>query len=172
MGGVAMADAPMRDAPHGGPRIVVRRSGLHGKGVFARRAIRRGETIIEYKGERVDEAEIARRYPENRNGLNHTFVFGLSEDLNIDGGAQGNSARFINHACEPNCDTFEHKLRVYVRAARDIVAGEELFFDYAIQAGEPLTRQLKACWPCWCGSQHCRGTVLLPSPRRRARRTP
>lgn len=82
----------MRDAPHGGPRIVVRRSGLHGKGVFARRAIRCGETIIEYKGERVDEAEIARRYPENRNGLNHTFVFGLSEDLNIDGGVQGNSA--------------------------------------------------------------------------------
>ena len=60
-----------------GPRIVVRRSGIHGRGVFARRLLREGETVCEYKGERVSEAEIARRYPEDMDGLNHTFVFAL-----------------------------------------------------------------------------------------------
>src|SRR3990170_8095859 len=81
-----------------GPRIVVRRSGIHGRGVFARRPLRQGETVCEYKGERVSESEIARRYPEDMDGLNHTFVFGIDHDLNIDGGVNGNIARWINHA--------------------------------------------------------------------------
>ncbi|MFH1044033.1 MAG: SET domain-containing protein-lysine N-methyltransferase, partial [Pseudomonadota bacterium] len=60
---------------HPGPRIVVRRSGIHGRGVFARRRIGEDETVCEYKGEIISEAEAARRYPENMEGVNHTFVF-------------------------------------------------------------------------------------------------
>ena len=81
-----------------GPRFVVRRSGIHGRGVFARRAIRAGETIVEYKGERVTEAEIGRRYPEDMHGINHTFVFGIEYDLNIDGGSKGNTARISSNS--------------------------------------------------------------------------
>jgi len=153
-----------------GPRFVVRRSGIHGRGVFARRPIRAGETIVEYKGERVTEAEIGRRYPEDMHGINHTFVFGIEHDLNIDGGAKGNTARWINHSCDPNCDTFEANKRIYVRAARNIRPGEELTYDYAIEAGEPLTRALKARWPCWCGAKKCRGTVLVPTPKPRRKK--
>src|SRR5512147_595506 len=82
-----------------GPRIVVRRSGIHGRGVYARRLIREDETVCEYKGDIISEAEVARRYPENMEGLNHTFIFGIAHDHNIDGGAQGNIARWINHSC-------------------------------------------------------------------------
>ena len=156
-----------------GPRIVVRRSGIHGRGVFARRRLREGETVCEYKGERISELEIARRYPENMEGRNHTFVFGIDFDLNIDGGVSGNIARWINHACDPNCDTYEKDKRIYVRAIRDIRPGEELSYDYAIEAGEPLTQAVKARWPCWCGAKKCRGTVLVPTPKpkkNRARR--
>src|SRR3990172_9845318 len=67
-----------------GPRIVVRRSGIHGRGVFARRLMREDETVCEYKGEITSETEAARRYPENMGGLNHTFIFGIAHDHNID----------------------------------------------------------------------------------------
>lgn len=150
-----------------GPKFVVRKSSIHGRGVFARRLIREDDVVVEYKGEIISEKEIERRYPEDLNGLNHTFVFGVEHDYNIDGGAKGNSARWINHSCDPNCDTFEEGRRIYVRAIRDIHAGEELTYDYAIEAGEPLTKAVKARWPCWCGAKKCRGTVLVPSPKKR-----
>ncbi len=153
-----------------GPRIVVRRSGIHGRGVFARRLIRAEETVCEYKGEIISEAEIARRYPENMQGVNHTFVFGVETDHNIDGGARGNIARWINHSCGPNCDTYEKGKRIYVRAIRDIRPGEELSYDYAIEAGERLTKEVKARWPCWCGAEKCRGTVLVPTRKPRKKR--
>ena len=152
-----------------GPRIVVRRSGIHGRGVFARRRIREDETVCEYKGEIISEAEVARRYPEDMDGLNHTFAFGVEHDHNIDGGAKGNIARWINHSCSPNCDTYEKDKRMFIRAIRDIRPGEELSYDYWIEAGERLTKAVKARWPCWCGAKWCRGTVLVsaPTPRKK-----
>lgn len=158
--------------PSAGRLIGVRRSGIHGKGVFALVPIRDGETIIEYTGERITEDEIERRYPENMDGLNHTFVFGIRHDVNIDGGSGGNASRWINHSCDPNCDTYEEDERIFVRAARDIRPGEELTYDYAIEAGEPLTAAVKKRWPCWCGVKNCRGTVLVPTPRKRRAKRP
>jgi len=152
------------------PRIVVRRSGIHGRGVFARRRIREDETVCEYQGEILSETEVARRYPENMDGLNHTFVFGVEHDYNIDGGAKGNIARWINHSCGPNCNTFEQDKRIYVRAIRDIRPGEEISYDYYIEAGERLTKAVKARWPCCCGAKKCRGTVLVPTPKPREKK--
>ena len=148
-----------------GPRIDVRKSGIHGRGVYARRLIREDETVCEYKGEIISEAEVARRYPENMEGLNHTFIFGIEHDHNIDGGSTGNIARWINHSCEPNCDTYDKDKRMYIRAIRDIRPGEELTYDYCIEAGERITKAVKARWPCWCGTKKCRGTVLVPTPK-------
>lgn len=153
------------------PRIVVRRSAIHGRGVFARRLIREDETVCEYKGERITEAQIGRRYPEHKNGVNHTFVFGIELDLNIDGGVNGNIARWINHSCDANCDTYEKDERIYVRAVRDIRPGEELSYDYAIEAGERITKAVKARWPCWCGAGNCRGTVLVPTRKPRKKKS-
>ena len=153
-----------------GARFVMRKSGIHGRGVFARRRMREDEIVVEYQGEIVSEREAERRYPEDMNGINHTFIFGVEHDYNIDGGAKGNSARWINHSCQPNCDTFENNKRIFIRAIRAIRPGEELTYDYAIEAGEKITRSVRARWPCWCGSKRCRGTVLLPTPARRRKR--
>ena len=155
-----------------GPRIVIRRSGIHGRGVFARRQICQDETVCEYKGDRISEEEIGRRYPEIMDGINHTFVFGIDYDINIDGGSNGNIARWINHSCDPNCDTYERDQRIFIRAIRDIRPGDELSYDYAIEAGEPLTRAVKARWPCACGAAKCRGTVLVPTPKPRSKKKP
>lgn len=149
------------------PRLAVRRSGIHGRGVFACRPLREDETVCEYKGEIISEAEVERRYPENMDGPNHTFVFGVAYNHNIDGGAKGNIARWINHSCDPNCDTYEKDKRMFIRAIRDIRPGEELSYDYWIEAGERITKAVKARWPCFCGAKNCRGTVLVPTPKSR-----
>jgi SET domain-containing protein len=144
-------------------RIAVRRSTIHGRGVFALRPIPAGARIIEYEGERIDDAQALARYPETMDGENHTFVFEVAEDLNIDGGSGGNTSRFINHSCDPNCETVDEDCRIFVEATRDIAAGEELTYDYNIDAGEPITPSVKRRWPCRCGGRNCRGTVLVPS---------
>ena len=168
---MALQNRKKKAGSNAGPRFVVRSSGIHGRGVFARRPIREDETVIEYKGEIISEDEVGRRYPEDMDSINHTFVFGVEYDHNIDGGAKGNAARWINHSCQPNCDTYEDDRRIFVRAIRTIQPGEELTYDYAIEAGEPLTRAVKERWPCWCGAQKCRGTVLLLTKKPKKRKS-
>jgi SET domain-containing protein len=145
----------------------VRRSPIHGRGVFACRPIRAGTRIFEYKGEHIGDAEALARYPETLRGENHTFIFEVGPDLNIDGGRNGNSARWINHSCEPNCETVEEEGRIYIGALRHIASGEELTYDYNIDAGERITPAVKRRWPCRCGGRHCRGTVLVPTEKHR-----
>ena len=93
------------------PWYVVRRSKLHGNGVFAARKIPAGTRIIEYGGARISAKEADRRHPTNPDDPFHTFFFALSSGRVIDGGDQGNDARWINHSCEPNCAAQEGKHR-------------------------------------------------------------
>ncbi|ACR27253.1 SET domain-containing protein [Burkholderia glumae] len=141
-------------------RIVVRRSGVHGKGVFAVAPIKAGERVVEYKGERISWKEALRRHPHDPNDPNHTFYFALEEGGVIDGKVDGNSARWINHACAPNCEAEETAGRVFIHALRDIEAGEELFYDYGLVIDAKLTKQLKRDYACHCGASTCRGTML------------
>ena len=149
-----------------GPRIAVRSSGIHGRGVFARRPIREDETVCEYKGEIISEAEVARRYPENMDGLNHTFIFGIAHDHNIDGGSPRATSRAgsITPASRTAIPTRKTSA-CSCAPSRDIRPGEELSYDYCIEAGERITKEVKARWPCWCGAKKCRGTVLVPTPK-------
>ena len=107
-------------------RVIVRRSPVHGKGVFALRRIAGGERLLEYKGEATTWREAVRRH--QRHGVDgHTFFFGLSNGYVIDGSCGGNSARWLNHACATNCEAVEDAGRVFIEAVRDIEAGDELF---------------------------------------------
>jgi uncharacterized protein len=145
-----------------GRRIQTRRSGVHGKGVFAVQDIPRGEVIIEYVGEVIDWEEALRRHPHDPKDPNHTFYFHIDEDHVIDAKVGGNSSRWINHSCAPNCEADEEKGRVFIKSLRKIKAGEELNYDYGLIIDEPYTRKLLAQYPCWCGSESCRGTLLAP----------
>ena len=124
----ASEDTPIK------PWHAVRRSKLHGNGVFAARKIPAGTRIIEYGGQRISAKEADRRHPTNPDDLFHTFFFALSSGRVIDGGDEGNDARWINHSCEPNCEAQEgkHGKRVYIVAVRDIARGEELSYDYGL----------------------------------------
>jgi len=149
-------------APLAGRRIQTRRSGVHGNGVFAVQNIPKGETLIEYKGEVISWKEALRRHPHDPAQPNHTFYFHVDDSRVIDGGVQGNAARWINHSCDPNCEADEQDGRIFIKSLRDISAGEELNYDYGLIIDERYTPKLKAEFPCWCGAESCRGTLLAP----------
>jgi len=149
------------------PIIGVRRSKIHGSGIFAASAIPRGARIIEYLGERVSHAEADRRYEKRPVSDAHTFLFIVDDKTVVDAGAGGNEARFINHSCKPNCETEVTRGRIWVRARRRIVPGEELSYDYCIGRDADDPPDIDAIFKCRCGATRCRGTMLVRRPPRR-----
>ena len=141
-------------------KIQVKKSGVHGKGVFAARNIAKGETLIEYVGEIISAQEAEDRHPHDPTDPNHTFYFQVEDDKVIDALHGGNSARWINHCCTPNCKPEVIEGRVFIKAKKDIPIGSELNYDYGLIIDEPITKKLMAQYPCWCGSAKCRGTLL------------
>src|SRR5215469_11667933 len=139
-------------------QIEVRDSGVHGRGVYAAQFIPEGARIIEYTGERVSW----KAAPDDDNDP-HTFNFGLDNGDVINPEVGGNDARWINHSCDPNCEAVEEDDRIFIHAIRNIEAGEELFYDYALEVDEPITEESKKKFVCHCGSSNCRGTMLGPS---------
>ena len=148
--------------PASGRRIQVRKSGVHGKGVFALQPIAAGERIIEYKGEVITWPEALRRHPHDPKDPNHTFYFHVDEKHVIDAKVGGNAARWINHACAPNCQADETEGRVFIKALRALKPGEELFYDYGLIIDERYTPKLEREYACRCGAKTCRGTMLAP----------
>jgi uncharacterized protein len=144
------------------PLIEVRDSALHGKGVFALRRIEEGTRVIEYLGERVSHREADRRYGDKDPQDNHTLLFIVDARTVIDAGVDGNEARFVNHACEPNCESVIEARRVFIDALRTIEPGEELTYDYQIQREPDDPPDLDAIFACRCGFGGCRGTMLHP----------
>jgi hypothetical protein len=159
---------PAAPAAPAGRRLQVRRSGVHGKGVFALRPLQQGQTIIEYTGETISWAEALRRHPHDPSQPDHTFYFHIDDEHVIDGKVGGNVSRWINHACSPNVEADDSSGRVFLRALRDIAAGEELFFDYGLVIDERYTPALKKRFECRCGTPGCRGTMLAPKRGSRA----
>ncbi|HUS23634.1 MAG TPA: SET domain-containing protein-lysine N-methyltransferase [Candidatus Binatia bacterium] len=147
--------------------LEVRRSPIHGTGVFAAETIGPGEEVIEYTGRVMTHAEAdAMEGADLDDG--HTFLFTINDDFVVDAGIGGNDARWINHSCEPNCEAQvledpgpdRSKDRVMIVALREISPGEELTYDYGISTDEPRTPELERLWTCRCGAAGCRGVIL------------
>jgi uncharacterized protein len=117
-------------------RVIVRRSPVHGKGVFAVSAIRKGARILEYTGEVMSWSRAARRYRSSALA-GHIFLFGLDDGRVIDGGRGGNSMRWLNRSCDANCIAVEVDGRVFIEAARNVDVGHELF--HRLRAGNRRT---------------------------------
>jgi len=140
--------------------ITVRNSPVHGRGVFSARKIPADTFIVEYEGERISEKEASRRHGTDPDNPFHTFFFSLESGKLIDGGVDGSDARWINHACEPNCEAREEKGHVYIYSLRDIKKGEELNYDYGLVLDERYTKKVKKNYECRCGAPSCRHTML------------
>jgi SET domain-containing protein len=127
--------------PRTPPKIARRRSKVHGFGVFALEPITKNTRIIEYAGELVrnDKSE-AREERYLADGC--IWVFRINRAWSRDAAVGGNLARFINHACRPNCWYEIADKTIWIRASRLIRAGEELTYDYATDGEQTM--------PCRC----------------------
>ena len=152
----------------------IQRSGVHGRGAFAIRTIRKNTRLIEYVGESITPAESDRRYDDtNVTKDHHTFLFSVDSRKVIDATFGGNDSRFINHSCDPNCEAIIEDRHVYIEALRTIRPGEELAYDYNYERTPKTTKADEKLYVCRCGSSTCRGTILsakvtLPRKRKKA----
>jgi len=154
------------------PLFEVRHSHVHGYGVFALRRIRKGTNIIEYLGERVSHELADDRY-ESKDPLDgHTFLFTVDAKTVIDAGVDGNEARFVNHGCDPNCQTVQMGQRIFIEAIRAIRPGEELAYDYRIERDADDPADIDLVFRCLCGAQSCRGSMLVARPKRGRKKRP
>ena len=96
------------------------------------------------------------------------YAFRLNETTLIDGSVGGNDSRFVNHSCDPNCETYNFDDHMYIYAMRDIVRGEELTFDYRLGSSRErrISKRDRTAYTCRCGAATCRGTMLAPRTRR------
>jgi hypothetical protein len=152
------------------PMIEVRHSPVHGYGVFALRKIRKGTTIMEYIGDRVSHEEADARYENKDPNDNHTFLFTVDSKTVIDGGVGGNDARYINHGCDPNCESAYQDKRIYVEAVKTIMPGEELAYDYQIQRDPDDPPNVDEIFACRCGAEKCRGSMLVARKKPRKKK--
>lgn len=124
--------------------LTVRRSRIHGTGCYATRAFAKGETIGEYTGKIVS-------YEEAEEEGGRTYLFQIDDDRVIDATRTRNPMKYINHSCDPNCESEQDGDRIFVKAIVDIAPGEELTYDYNLDSEEEE--------PCHCGAPNCRGTM-------------
>src|SRR5437667_3059572 len=127
--------------------IEKRRSKIHGWGVYATRTIPKNKRITHYAGEKISNQESLRR--ERRYiKRGRIWCFKLTNRTVVDAGVGGNIARFINHACRPNCYVHIQRGVIWIRAARTIRKGEEITYHY-----NPEGKALIGC-QCRPGCQH------------------
>jgi SET domain-containing protein len=123
------------------PRIERRKSKVHGWGVFALEPINKNKRIIDYAGELIDHKESLRRETKYlKQGC--IWCFTVNRRWVRDANVGGNIARFINHACRPNCYSQIVGRTIWIRAARNIGPGEELTYDYYTDGEQVI--------PCRC----------------------
>jgi SET domain-containing protein len=141
-------------------RITARNSPVHGRGVFALTAITVGESILQYRGKLLSWKEAQHEHARSGAQVGHTFFFDLDDGYVIDGGQGGNSARWLNHSCAPNCEAQQEGRRIFIVALRAIKQGDELFIDYQLGVQGDRSAAVKRMYACHCVSKRCRGTML------------
>jgi uncharacterized protein len=129
--------------------LMIRSSALHGAGVYTAAPIPKGTQVVEYTGPRLRAKDADGLYLEG----DVTYLFGMDGGKTIIDGF--GMAAFVNHSCDPNCESDQIKGRIWIIAIRDIAAGEELTYDYNIYDAEPGEDAR-----CRCGSANCRGTMM------------
>ncbi len=131
------------------------KSPIAGTGCFANKSFKKGQVVGEYTGEIIDDDEADSRYGDEE----MTYLFDIGRGRYIDGDTDDNPVKYINHSCDPNCESEQDGKRIFIVALRDIKKGEELTYDYHLQVEEddedPYT--------CRCGARECRGTMRAAS---------
>ncbi len=130
--------------------LMIRSSSIHAAGCYTTSPITKGSKVVEYTGLRISKQEADAQFQDSK----ITYLFGLGKGAEVINGF--GVAMYINHSCDPNCETEELKGRVWVMALRDIAPGEELTYDYNLYDGDEDEAV------CYCGARSCRATMYSP----------
>jgi len=137
--------------------LIVRSSSIHAAGCYTMRAIKKNSLVVEYDGPRFAKEVADERYHDR----NITYLFSIGRNQVIDGFG---TAMFLNHSCNPNCETEEIKGRIWIKAIRDIAPGEELTYEYNLHDSDDEEAN------CHCGAAKCRGTMFSEDEVKRRER--
>ena len=130
-------------------RVWVHKSRIAGLGLFAAQPIKPGTRILPYIGEKIPKDESTKRLAQG-----NAYIFTFNDRYDIDGKVLRNTARYINHACDPNCEVYKTQRTLWVVALRDIQEGEELTSNYGYALDDEPPH------PCTCGAEQCCGYIL------------
>ncbi len=140
----------------------VKKSKVHGTGVFASENIKKNTKIIQYIGEKVNRSEGNKRSGEriekylNSKETGSVYIFELNKKYDIDGSPLYNKARYINHSCDPNCEVDIIDGKIWISSIKNIKKGDELSYDY----GYEFDKEDYTDHKCECGAKNCIGYII------------
>ena len=138
--------------------LMIRSSSIHAAGCYTTSPIPKGVKVVEYTGPRISKKQADAHFKNSK----ITYLFGIGDGTTvIDGHGM---AMYINHSCDPNCETEELRGRVWVMSIREIAPGEELTYDYNLYDGDEDEAR------CHCGASSCRKTMYSPEEIARRQR--
>ena len=141
----------------------IQKSKIDNKGLYASQDIRKGTKIIQYKGKIITtkQSDNSPKFDNNK----AIYLFNLNKRYDLDGDFKFNTARLINHSCDPNCEVLGEGLKLWIYAMKNINKGEELSYDYGFTFDQDFRQ-----FPCKCGSKNCIGYIVREGSRWRVRK--
>ena len=141
-----------------------RKSNIHRHGLSASVNIKKGQKIIQYKGKKVSLAKVETdsKYDNEK----EIYLFNLNKRYDLDGDFKFNTARLINHSCNPNCEVLEYNKQLWIFAMRDIKKNEELTYDYGFSFDKDYKQYV-----CKCGAKNCVGYIVREGSRWRIKKS-
>jgi len=141
----------------------IKKSNIDNKGLYATKNIRVGKIIINYKGKIITKKETERNLKYDNDKA--IYLFDLNNRYDLDGDFDYNTARLINHSCNPNCEVGGKGLKLWIFALRDIKKGEELSYDYGFGYDKDYKQ-----FACKCGAKNCAGYIVREGSRWRIKK--
>ena len=142
----------------------IKKSNIDNRGLYAVTNIKKNTKIIEYKGKviTVKETETNPKFDNDK----AIYLFNLNKKYDLDGDFKYNTARLINHSCDPNCEVDGVGLKLWIYAIKDIKKNEELTYDYGFSFDKDYRD-----FPCRCGAKKCVGFIVNSQSRWRIKKS-
>ena len=137
----------------------VKKSSIDKKGLYASKNIKSGTKVIEYIGKLISKKETETN-PKFDNEKD-IYLFNINNKYDLDGDYSWNTARLINHSCNPNCEVEGKELKLWISAIKDIKKGDELSYDYGFSYSKDDLKN----FICKCRSNNCCGYIVREESR-------